>query len=362
MKIGIDYSPVSINQAGIGTLTKQVTAALLELETKHQFIIYTDSAEFQKLEEQYHYISRPKGPAAGLRWMRKVAQDARQRDVDFIISFSALTFPLVCSRVIQVVNDLSPLMYPRAFTWKQRLIYRAGLTITARRSKGIMFISDSVRKEFTAKYKLQTPTSFALLGIEHQQPLEPDKSEKEEIAERLNLDEKYLLSVSTLEPRKNYENMIKAFAKFHEKNPEYKYYIAGKPGWMYKGLYSLVKKLGADGYVKFLGFVTDKEKWLLIHRARAFLYVSHYEGFGIPNIEAYGAGIPVLTGDIPVLKEVMQDQALYADPRDVDVIAKQMTKLIKTEVEVSPEFLSRFSWKTFAEKLVELMHQVRNSA
>ncbi len=138
----------------------------------------------------------------------------------------------------------------------------------------------------------------------------------------------YLFALSTLEPRKNYPRLIRAFhAARRDSGLPHRLVIGGKKGWLFDEIFATVRELGMEHEVHFLGFVDDADLPALYSGAEFFVYPSLYEGFGLPIIEASACGTPVLTSDNSCLPEAGGDGALYVDAESVESIADGITRL-----------------------------------
>jgi glycosyltransferase involved in cell wall biosynthesis len=136
----------------------------------------------------------------------------------------------------------------------------------------------------------------------------------------------YVLYVGTLEPRKNLDALIHAFAALRRRDVSL--VIAGARGWLYHHLYTTVRSLGVAARVVFAGFVPDEDLPALMTSAEVFVYPSVYEGFGLPVLEAMQCGTPVITTDSSSLPEVAGDAALLVSPHDVAGLATAMARVL----------------------------------
>jgi glycosyltransferase involved in cell wall biosynthesis len=170
----------------------------------------------------------------------------------------------------------------------------------------------------------------------------------------LDFNDPYVICLSTLEPRKNLENTLQAFTQLKRERPEapLKLVIAGKKGWQTENLF--VSAQGHKDDIFFTGFVDDQDLPYLYSGALAMSYVSFYEGFGLPPLEAMCCGTPIVYGNNSSLLEVVGPGGLAADPSDIGDIKDQYMKLL--EDETLRESLGRaalrqslqFSWRTTA--------------
>jgi glycosyltransferase involved in cell wall biosynthesis len=155
--------------------------------------------------------------------------------------------------------------------------------------------------------------------------------------ERADLGGPYVLTVSTLEPRKNLPVLVEAFALLRQRRPELTLAIAGLEGWG--------KQLPAADGVRILGFVSDDELARLYRGAAAFAYPSLFEGFGIPVVEALASGIPAVVSSHPSLDEACGDVALRADPNDSEALADALEEALDAPRGTGVEHAARFTWQ-----------------
>ncbi|KKU79481.1 MAG: Glycosyl transferase group 1 [Candidatus Peregrinibacteria bacterium GW2011_GWA2_47_7] len=170
--------------------------------------------------------------------------------------------------------------------------------------------------------------------------------------------EKFILGVGTLEPRKNFKTLIEAFSLFHKKHPNVSLLIAGGKGWKEK--YEVPKNLP----IQFLGYAPEHVLKNLYMNARALVFPSLYEGFGMPPLEAMALGCPVVCSNTGSLPEVVGDCALMIDPNNAREIAEALEKLfgdddLRTELITKGHLRAKeFSWKKSAEELIKLFQKI----
>jgi alpha-1,3-rhamnosyl/mannosyltransferase len=147
----------------------------------------------------------------------------------------------------------------------------------------------------------------------------------------------YLLSVGTIEPRKNLMTLAAAFANLPAPlRARFPLVLAGAPGWHGEALRRVLAPLLAEGSARLLGYVPDDALPLLYAGARGFAFLSHYEGFGLPALEALASGAPTLTSDAPSLVEVTGDAALHTPSGDVDAAGAALERLLTDTALRSP--------------------------
>ena len=172
-------------------------------------------------------------------------------------------------------------------------------------------------------------------------------------------DQPFVLSVGTLQPRKNHATLIKAF-ELALMDSDYNLVLAGGKGWSYEEVYDLVRSRGLQHRVLFPGFVADEDLSALYSSADVMVFPSLYEGFGLPVLESMACGVPVLASNISCLPEVAGSAALFVDPRDVEAMSAAMLKLV-SNMDLREnlrkrgfERVEQFSWQSSAANLLRV--------
>jgi len=174
----------------------------------------------------------------------------------------------------------------------------------------------------------------------------------------------YVLVLGSIEPRKNLPAFVRAFDRVAATHPELHLVVAGPDGWDVGAFTVACSVARHRDRIRRLGYVTDAERRDLLAGATAFAYPSHYEGFGHPPLEAMSVNIPVLAGRAGALPEVLDDAALFVDPRDDDDLAAQLDRILTDEAlraELRARGRSRleaFSWAHAADELSALYHRI----
>ncbi|MBD3270982.1 MAG: glycosyltransferase, partial [Elusimicrobia bacterium] len=188
----------------------------------------------------------------------------------------------------------------------------------------------------------------------------------EEVLKRNNIIKPYLLYVGVFQPRKNIEGMINAFRLFKKTDTgNVRLVLAGKTGWLYQKICTAVQ---ADEitrtWVSWLGYVSDQEKWALYRNARALVFPSFYEGFGIPAVESMKCGTPVLYANCSSLPEVVGEAGIGFDPYCTENMADAMSRIVNDDALhqslhlKSIERSRNFSWDQSAHTLMTVLNTV----
>jgi len=185
-------------------------------------------------------------------------------------------------------------------------------------------------------------------------------------------DAPFVLSVGTMQPRKNHLRLVQAFARLSTPTETFSLHsplstqlvIAGGKGWLYDDVVAEVKKLGIEDRVKFIGFTDDADLPHLYRAARAFAFPSIYEGFGLPLLEAMASAVPVVTSNVSSLPEVVGDAGIQVDPFDVDALANALNTALHDEAwrkQAIVKGLTRaveFTWARAARQLLGVYERV----
>ncbi|HOV48308.1 MAG TPA: glycosyltransferase family 1 protein [Anaerolineae bacterium] len=262
-----------------------------------------------------------------------------------------------CPQVLTIL-DLGFIRHPEFFQRSKGMYLRTLTRLSARRAAAILTISHFTAHEITAL--LGTPPErihVVYPGIEARfRPLPP--AEVARFREAQGLPERFILYLGTLEPRKNLLTLVRAFAQLRD--PHLHLVLAGGKGWLYEPLFAEVERLGLQERVHFPGYVPADSQALWYNAATMFVYLSYYEGFGLPVAEALACGTPVLAAHAASLPEAAGDAALLAPPDDVEAIVAGMERLLhdtalrETLRERGPAHAAQFNWPAAARQTATL--------
>jgi glycosyltransferase involved in cell wall biosynthesis len=267
------------------------------------------------------------------------------------------------TRFVTTIHDFTHRIFPEFHVPSNIHNTEKGIRYSLKRNSSWIAISESTKADLIRFSNVSEDKIFTILEAADKNQFKPTTNETE-LAEVLNKykipNKPYLLSLSTLEPRKNITNVIKAFNLLLEENPslDINMVVSGKIGWrMNLLLDGLLDKNGER--IIFTGFVDDSDLPKLYSKARALTYVSYYEGFGLPPLEAMSCGTPVIFGNNSSQVEIVGDSGLAADPKSVVEIKDQMYKLCSDEKlaeELRVRALDRaamFSWDRCVDETID---------
>lgn len=268
--------------------------------------------------------------SARIAW-EQVAQPMalRREGVDLVHGLAYALPALRAARSVVTVHDLTVLLYPDAFNRTNRLYVSTITRESVRRADAIIADSANTRADIVRLLGVAPDKVVAIpLGIDDQyRPAAP--ADIETLRQRYGLPPRFILYLGTLEPRKNIETLVRAYAEMRRQDPAApQLVIAGGAGWRYQSLFELVEGLGLKGNILFPGFVPQAELPIWYSAAEVFVYPSRYEGFGLPPLEAMACGAPVITSTASSLPEVVGDAGLQVEATDVDALAEAMRRTL----------------------------------
>ncbi|MHB9091612.1 MAG: glycosyltransferase family 4 protein [Chloroflexota bacterium] len=237
-------------------------------------------------------------------------------------------FVLTCPTVVSV-HDVSFRRFPAAFSPRDRLLFATLLPLSLRRASAVITISQHAKQEILRAYPhLQVKVYVTRLAPGDQFKPPANQASAREIRRRYGISSDYVLAVGSLQPRKNLLRLVRAFAKVHAEIRDLKLVIVGKAQWQASAVYAEVLSQGLADNVLFTGYVPDHDLVGLYGEAKAFVYPSLYEGFGLPILEAMACGTPVVVSNTSSMPEVAGDAGLFVDPFNEDEMAASISQVL----------------------------------
>ena len=268
------------------------------------------------------------------------------------------------SRYLVTVHDCTHRLFPEFHTWENVDTSEQGFQFAVKRNASFIAVSESARTDLTRLYNVESSRVTTIYEASDPVAFYPVANQRlvRRVKGKYGIPKgaPYLLTLSTLEPRKNLSNTLKAFQRLVQDLPDSGIHlvIAGQLGWKYDQFLSELENQRER--VHFTDFVLEEDLAALYSGAVAFSFASYYEGFGLPALEAMACGVPVVYGNRGSLPEVVGDAGLAAEPDDVDEIRRCFATLIQDpelRSEISRNAVNRaaaFSWDTTARKTVEI--------
>lgn len=357
MKILFDLTELTDKPTGITRVAENVASMMVKCHPEHEyvFVFWRQIPDrFRKMVDLDKVELTVLNCRLKLLRLYGLPNAMKHSDADWLICPVA-PCPLALSdkRVVSIVYDLVPWKCPETMRMKSMLKWRAMIAHAVKTNRYVLNISNTVKSEVEEKF--HNKNSIALcLGVDV--PGEPDH----EVLEKHGLEKgKYILSVATLEPRKNLKVLLEAFSKM-EDHKGMKLVLTGGAGWKLK---DAIGDLGEQKDLVLTGYVSDEELNGLYQNAGLFVSASIYEGFGLPVIEAINSDLPVLISDIPVYREITGGLAEYFPYRDSDALKESLNRCLDTDMRATQEYaqlrehVKQYTWENYVNKLNALLIQ-----
>ncbi len=280
------------------------------------------------------------GPLQGHLWEQITLQAYVRKKKGLLISLCN-TAPLFLKNQIVTIHDLSFRLHPE---WNSKLFsfyYNKVIPIISKNSVHILTVSNTSKKELIKELKiLENKISVVYNAVSD---VFVDLKDEE-------IDEDYILTVSSLHPRKNLKRLIDAFLKISD--PKLKLYIIGNVNKHFTRENLIDDKIKSK--INIFNDVNDKDLAKYYNNAKLFVYTSVYEGFGIPIIEAMNYKVPICISNIPIFKEVCGKEGVYFNPLDVEDIKDKINFSLQNKRKTY-KIAKKYNWKTSGEKVLEII-------
>ncbi|MFK8011527.1 MAG: glycosyltransferase family 4 protein [Marinicellaceae bacterium] len=381
MKVILNVDAITGPLTGIGNYANQLAKKLpnnpeieeLKLYSSHRWIKDPDHA--LKANQMLASIRKNvplKGTALKLyTWQKNLwfKKKSKPFDKNYLLhSPNYLLLPFE-GKSLTTIHDLSFIRYPETHPKERVAILEKELPKSIDQASAIItdshYIKDEVHKILGIEEK---KIHVVPLGVS--QDYKPfTKEEYLPILKKYNLDKnKYILSVATLEPRKNLNSLIDAYLLLPKKvRKEYKLVVAGARGWLSKNLLLRIEALAKRGDIISLGYIDYDDLPYIYSGSYGFALPSLYEGFGLPILEAMAAGTPVMTSTSSSLPEVAAGAAILTNANDIEDISAGLMQLIedqKWRKEAVTKGLLRaqtYTWEKCINKTVDVYQHVLNN-
>ena len=371
MHIGIDLTAAVTQGGGIGRYTRELVHALVAVDQENTYRFFSAKLPAQlpvpnSIPSAPHVSHHP--APIDERWLYRLWYRLRLplpvqwmtgtldlfHSPDFVLPPVANHIPTLVT-----VHDLSFLHYPDTFPVKLVTYLNQVVPWSIERATHILADSQATKADLVDLWHVPAEKITVLYcGVNERFRPVTDEERITAVSRKYKIDDQpYILSVGTVQPRKNYRMLIRAFAQMADRFP-HNLVISGGKGWLYDEMVAEVEKLGVNGRVRFIGFVDDEDLPTLYSGASLFVFPSLYEGFGLPLLEAMACGVPLITSNASSLPEVVGETAVQLSPLRPELWTEAMSHLLedagaRTRI-VADGFrqVRRFSWTGAARQLL----------
>ncbi len=371
-KIGIDarfYGPVG---KGLGRYTQEVVDNLLEIDHENEYVIFLGKENFDSFHTKN---SKAKKVLADVRWYTLAEQILMpyyiwKEKID-LMHFHHFNVPILCPTKFAVtIHDLILIKFPSLRATKlspilykiKNYAYKLVLKFAVKKSEKIIAVSGFTKNDILENFKI-SPNKVVVTYEGVSEKLKNEKSSQENILDSLGIKKPYLLYVGNAYPHKNLEWLIDSFFDFRNDFPDYQLVLVGKEDYFYKRLKNSLLVYPDELFSKrviFPGYVSDEQLISFFKNAKAYVFPSKYEGFGIPPLEAMANDCPVLSSNAASMPEILGEAALYFDPESKDQLRSVFNALKDEEIinnlkEKGRAQVEKYSWKNCARETKEIL-------
>ena len=366
MRIAIDVR--KLHDYGIGTYIRNLVTHLHRLDSTTEYILLSkpDDRTFASgLGENFRIVSQPAGSYSISEQIRIPIQ--LKREAIDLFHAPHYTLPaLTPCRSIVTIHDCIHLRFPQYLPNRFAYGYaRAALWTATHRSDRVLTVSEASKQDILSFFDIPADKITVIPNaIDDCFFVPPPDKNIERIRERYQLQPPFLLYVGNVHPHKNLERLLDAFYKVRSRgHDDLTLLIIGDDITRYAKLRRAVHRYQLHRCVRFLGFVPNETLRVLYHLARAFVFPSLYEGFGLPPLEAMASGTAVVTSNVSSLPEVTGGAAVLVDPQSQDAIADGICRVLEDNVfreELVAKGRARakqFSWDRSIQHILEIYRE-----
>lgn len=321
LTIAVDFQSTQGRPTGIGRFAADLVSAVARAAPQIRFLRYTaKSSDLNALQRVFwESVELP------LRALND------KPDLVYSPGFS----PAIFSPAPQVVtvHDLIGKVYPQNQGPVSRFYWSSWLPFALKRARFLVASSESTKRDIERFLGIPGETIEVIpLSAGERFVKKKDPIATENLLFKYGIRRPFLISVSTLEPRKNHGRLLEAYAKLRRsKDPGFSLVVVGKPGGAEQALYRFVEETKMGDFVRFLGYLSEDELVTLMNAAAGYALLSLYEGFGLPVLEAMSCGISGIAANRSSLPEITKDTALLVDPENVDEITGALAAYMNDE-------------------------------
>lgn len=379
VKIGIDIRLIGKNRTGDEAVFFNLTKEFAKIGKDFEFELFTDVIDEEKLAEISKRLEigsvenfkiipiKTKNRYSWNFW--DLPRHLRKNPVDiYLTQYITPFFVPKKIKIVTIIHDISFNFFPQFIKKSDLFFLQTLIPLSIKRADKVLGVSEFTRNEIIRYYNAgPEKVDFfhnAVSGDFKKQDVSDGKLV--EIRKKYSLPEKYVLYLGTLQPRKNIPLLIESFARIKNRLGDVKIVLVGNRNAhnFDVRIDESIRKHNLADSVVFPGFVDEEDKAAIYKSAHAFIFPSLYEGFGIPLLEAFETGTPVLASDIPSLREVGGDGALFVDPGAIDKFSEALYAICVDEsirtgiVSSGKEKAEYFCWEKTARKLLGIFENM----
>ncbi|MBI5970352.1 MAG: glycosyltransferase family 4 protein [Deltaproteobacteria bacterium] len=363
MRIGINALYLIPGRVGgseiyLRNICKQFNA----LAGAHDFVIFVNkesSGVFEAIAPRVRVVEcavRAENRPARILWEQFVLPfQTKGHRLDVLLS-AGMTAPFICPVPSYVmIYDLQHVNMPRNFSWWYLLFLKGIIYLSAKSADGILTLSEKSKNDIIRHYGIKgEKITVTYLAADGNVFFRRAPEEAAAVRKKYNLPERFILYIASSLPHKNYGRLLEAYKRVKEKEAGVKLVLIGARDYGFEAIEKKIAALGLGKGVVFLGWLPFEDIPAIYSAAEVFVFPSLHEGFGIPVIEAFSCGAPVVCSKVEPVGEVAGGAALLVDPLDTDEMAGRILEVLR-DAELREKLIrdgftraAEFSWEKTA--------------
>ena len=391
MTIGIDarfYGPIG---KGLGRYVQEVVDNIVKItgdqpeDNSFKFVIFLSASNFDEFRCERTDIKKVRLDCAWYGFKEQLFMPFYiwREKVD-LMHFPHFNVPIFTPvKFVLTIHDLILTNFPtvkattrgRLVYYLKNLAYRLVIFFALRRAQLIIAVSNFTKDDIVNKFKISADKITVIYeGVANlsrgRDSLFVAKLDSQEILNQYNIPENFLLYVGNAYPHKNLESLLRVFSRLHTMRPEMRLVLVGRSDYFYERIKNVARSLNLwqaenhNSAVIFPGYVPDAQLEVFYGAARAYIFPSLYEGFGLPPLEAMANSCPVLSSDRSSLPEILGKAAVYFNPNNEDEMLEKMIIVLDNEEERSNlkqqghEQAKKYHWWDCARQTLTIYEQV----
>lgn len=357
------------DRGGITVYTRNVVRGLLELDTRHEFLLLLSSPTQRGAFGSHPRLTEDVLPSGNRLWWDQVLvpQALRRRGADLVFN-PKLSVPIAapCPRVL-TMHGLEQFAERRLFRPLDRAYFQCAMPVFCRRAGAIITMTETGRRDLQRYLGVGGP-KVHVIPESYNETCQPvrDEAARGAVARRYGLPSRFILFVGGITPLKNVPALVQAYALLRARGlRDHELVLAGFKRWSHG--HEVPAAADLQGHIHEIGFVADEDLAGLYSLADCFVLPSFYEGFGIPILEAQACGCPVVVARGGAMPEVAGDGALTFDPHRPHELADCLERILTTPAlrdrlrDQGQANARRYRWRATAEKTLRVFEQLAAS-